>query len=72
MKAGIFNPLQDLCSLWILLKSSFLNILLVFIPLGIVAGELEWQPALVFSFNLAGLIPLALLMGDVTEDLAIR
>ena len=70
--AGICNPISDLQSVWNLLKSSFINLLLIFIPLGFVAGELKWPAAVVFGFNLAGLVPLALLMGDITEDLAIR
>ncbi|GAX72836.1 hypothetical protein CEUSTIGMA_g291.t1 [Chlamydomonas eustigma] len=53
-----------------LLSSSYLSVLLLFIPLGIAGGFLHWNPQLVFGLNLVSLIPLALVLGDVTEDLA--
>lgn len=49
-----------------------LNIFLLAIPFGFAAGYLEWSSGWRFGLNLAGLIPLALIMGDITEDLAIR
>ena len=52
--------------------SSWLNILLVTAPLGILAHFLHWSPVAVFLLNFAALIPLALLLGEVTEDLAVR
>lgn len=59
-------------TIWSLLTGSFLNIFLLALPFGFAAGHFEWSPGWRFGLNLAGLIPLALIMGDVTEDLAIR
>lgn len=49
-----------------------MNILLVMAPLGIMAHFLNWGPVAVFILNFAALVPLALLLGEVTEDLAVR
>lgn len=42
-----------------LLFSSWFNILLVFIPLALVADELEWDAGLRFAFSFVAIIPLA-------------
>ena len=52
--------------------TNYLNILLLCAPLGIVAGLKGWSPSIVFTANFVALIPLALLLGEVTEDLAVR
>ncbi len=49
---------------------SFLNLLLVFAPLAIVAEWLHASPVLVFTFSSLGVIPLAGLIGEATEELA--
>lgn len=61
---------RELYLVWQLLQASYFSVLLVFVPLGLLAGFLQWSPLLVFGFNLVSLIPLALILGDVTEDLA--
>jgi Ca2+:H+ antiporter len=55
-----------------MLLSSSLNILMLCVPLGIAARYCNWGPVAVFVLNFLALIPLALLLGDVTEDLAVR
>jgi len=57
--------------LW-LLTSSWLNVLAVFIPLGIVAEKLHWGALLIFVFNFLAIIPLAKLLGDCTEQVSIK
>ncbi|GIL62793.1 hypothetical protein Vafri_16964 [Volvox africanus] len=52
--------------------SNWVHLLLVAVPLGITAGALKWSSVYVFCLNFLALIPLALLLGDVTEDLALR
>ncbi|GIL84333.1 hypothetical protein Vretimale_15946 [Volvox reticuliferus] len=52
--------------------SNWVHLLLVAVPLGILAGALKWNSVYVFCLNFLALIPLALLLGDVTEDLALR
>lgn len=53
-----------------LLGFSSINILLVFTPLAFVSKILEWDDSLTFLFALLALIPLAALLGVVTEELA--
>lgn len=48
----------------------YLNLLLVFVPLGIVAGELHWEATAVFGLNFVAIIPLASLLSFATEELA--
>ncbi|NIV35008.1 MAG: calcium/proton exchanger, partial [Anaerolineae bacterium] len=50
----------------------FLRILLVFAILAIVADLLGWNPLLVFIFSGLAMIPLAGLMGEATEALAVH
>lgn len=67
-----WDPKKDIESSFELVKSSWLNVLLLAAPLGIASHMLNWDATTVFMLNLVGLIPLALLLGEVTEDLAIR
>ncbi|PSC71917.1 calcium proton exchanger [Micractinium conductrix] len=69
---GMWAPRGDAKAVWHMLTSSFLNIMLLALPLGIWAGMKEGNPTLVFTANFAALIPLALFLGEVTEDLAVR
>lgn len=46
-------------SLWWLLTSSWLNVLLVFVPLGFLAEKLHWGAAAVFGINFLAIVPLA-------------
>ena len=55
-----------------LIFSSWLNLLLITAPLGIMSQFLHWGPTPTFILNFCALVPLALLLGEVTEDLAVR
>lgn len=55
---------------WATLASNYVNVLLVFVPLGIVAGVLEWGAATVFVLNFLAIMPLASLLSFATEELA--
>lgn len=55
---------------WLTLSSNYVNVLLVFVPLGIVSGVLEWSAATVFSLNFLAIMPLASLLSFATEELA--
>ena len=44
--------------------------LVIFLPLGVVAGVLQWNPSAVFMLNLLAIVPLAASLSVVTEDLA--
>lgn len=50
-------------------KSSPVNWLLLFVPLGVLAGELEWASSLVFGFNFFAIVPLASILAFATEEL---
>lgn len=63
---------RDAAALGGMLLSSWFNVLLVCVPLGVAAWGLRWGPIAVFALNFFALVPLALLLGDVTEDLALR
>ena len=54
------------------LASSYVNVLLVFVPLGIIAGALEWSPTAVFLLNFFAIIPLAALLSFATEELSAK
>lgn len=70
--SGYFAPVKDAKAISGLIFSSYLNILLLSVPAGFMAQALGWSASLRFSLNFLSLVPLALLLGEVTEDLAIR
>lgn len=64
-------------SLWNCCKVSYLNILLVFVPIGLGYGfgvkePTNQQNILIFIFNFIAIIPLAKLLGYATEELALH
>ncbi|PPQ99224.1 hypothetical protein CVT24_009243 [Panaeolus cyanescens] len=54
-----------------ILTNSYLNLLLVFIPLSIAAHHANWDAALRFSFSFLAIVPLAKLLGESTEQLSL-
>ena len=44
--------------------------LLGFVPVGIIAGLLDWNPTVVFLLNLLAIIPLSVLLSAITDDLS--
>jgi Ca2+:H+ antiporter len=57
---------------WLVLASNYVNVLLVFVPLGIVSGALGWNASLVFCLNFVAIIPLASLLSFATEELSAK
>lgn len=53
-----------------ILFSNYVNVLLVFLPLGIISGALQWSPPIVFVFNFLAIMPLAALLSFATEELS--
>ena len=53
----------------ILLFSTHINVLLIFLPFAIVSGALDWSPSVIFATNFFALIPLSLLMSLGTKEL---
>jgi len=54
------------------LLSSWINLLLVFVPIGMYAGSQEWSAPWVFSLNFCAIIPLAAVLSFATEEIAHR
>ncbi|KAJ3099644.1 hypothetical protein HDU97_002902 [Phlyctochytrium planicorne] len=54
-----------------LILGDYLNILLLFLPIGLVAGWFKWSDSWVFGLNFLALIPLAKVLGTCTEELAL-
>lgn len=52
-------------------RSSWLNVLLVFVPIGW-ASNFVWSPTITFILNFIAIIPLAKLLGFATEDISLR
>jgi Ca2+:H+ antiporter len=53
-----------------LIFCQWLNLLLVFVPLGILSHHLEWGSAATFACNFTAIVPLAGILGAATECLA--
>ncbi|KAG0316160.1 hypothetical protein BGZ97_007322 [Linnemannia gamsii] len=70
--AGHPKPLNILQCLKLVLFSSKINVLLIFIPLGIVSGHVGWSDVTVFILNFIAIIPLAKLLGFITEEISLR
>lgn len=67
---GQLTQLQNGLSLGLGGYSSWLNLFLIFVPFGLVAGFLNAPPIWTFSLNFVGMVPLAMLLGKATEDIA--
>jgi len=54
------------------LCSSYANLLLVFVPLGIVSAVLKWNSMAVFTLNFLAMFPLASLLSYSTDELSAK
>lgn len=54
------------------LASNYVNVFLVFVPIGIIAGAMGWNPTAVFILNFIAIIPLAALLSFATEELSAK
>lgn len=52
------------------LTHSWVNVLLIFVPAGIIVAQLNINPAVVFALNAVAIIPLAGLLSHATESVA--
>ena len=69
-KEALCDPKKDLSETFKLIKGSWVNLLLVFVPFGVVAHFAKWNATVIFFLNFLGMIPLASVLGDATECLA--
>ncbi|OBT77735.1 hypothetical protein VF21_03797 [Pseudogymnoascus sp. 05NY08] len=56
----------------ITLLSNYVNVLLVFVPLGIFAGMSGWDPVTVFALNFFAIMPLAAVLSFATEEISMK
>jgi len=66
------HELTILSSFKTLFLSSWINLLLVAVPVGIVVGAMNQPQTVVFIINFLAIIPLAKLLGESTEQIATR
>jgi len=52
--------------------SSYINILLIFVPIGIASKAANLSPGIIFGMNAIAIIPLAGLLSHATESVAKR
>lgn len=55
---------------WRTLVRDYVNVLLIFVPFGIISGALHWDATAVFVLNFFAIVPLASLLSFATEELA--
>jgi Ca2+:H+ antiporter len=68
----IWGPARFFTITKIVLFSNYVNVLLVFVPLGIFAGLTGWNPTTVFILNFFAIIPLAALLSFATEEISMK
>jgi Ca2+:H+ antiporter len=68
---AIKYPAKAAHTTWAILKSNYVNVLLVFVPIGIISGLAGWSPVVQFILNFIAIIPLASLLAFATEELAV-
>jgi len=62
----------NICRLtWLFAASSNINALLVFVPVGGVAGARSWNPTAVFILNFLAIMPLSVLLTFVTDEFSV-
>ena len=65
-------PMQFLHLTWLTLSSNYVNVLLVFVPAGIILGALDINPTAIFIVNFLAIVPLAALLSFATEELSVK
>jgi len=65
-------PMNFLHLTWATLASNYTNVLLVFVPAGIILGALDINPTAIFIVNFLAIIPLAALLSFATEELSVK
>lgn len=61
---------NDLINTKNMILGSWVNTLLIFVPFGVISGEVGWSAPITFFLNFLGMIPVASILGDATECLA--
>jgi Ca2+:H+ antiporter len=61
------STIQILCKI---IFSNYVNVMLIFLPLGIVSGAMGWAASLTFVFNFLAIMAMASLLSFATEELS--
>jgi len=69
-KQPMCSPKNDCLETWRMIVGSKVNLLLVFVPFGVISHYIGWSASVTFFLNFLGMIPLASILGDATEVLA--
>lgn len=64
------SPLRNWHVFMRILRENKVHQLLIFLPVGVTAGVLDWNPTAVFILNLLAIIPLSVLLSAITEQLS--
>ncbi|TDZ32067.1 Vacuolar calcium ion transporter [Colletotrichum spinosum] len=67
-KPGVFTRFYETCKM--IMFHSWVNVLLVFVPVGIIVKGLHVNPGIVFAMNAIAIVPLAGLLSHATESVA--
>lgn len=71
-RVWIRYPVRFFTTTWAVLASNYVNVLLVFVPAGIVLGVLDVNPTATFVVNFLAIVPLAALLSFATEELSVK
>jgi Ca2+:H+ antiporter len=71
-RAWVRYPMSFFHLAWLTLASNYVNILLVFVPVGIALGATGADPTTVFIINFIAIVPLASLLSFATEELSAK
>jgi Ca2+:H+ antiporter len=71
-RAWVRYPVSFLRLSWLVLTSNYVNVLLVFVPAGIILGALDIDPVAIFVVNFLAIVPLAALLSFATEELSVK
>ncbi|KAJ1565051.1 hypothetical protein HK096_004839 [Nowakowskiella sp. JEL0078] len=66
------TPPTVISSLKTIVFASYLNLLIVFVPLGFCSEYLKWGDTPTFILNFLAIVPLAKLLGFATEEIALK
>ena len=70
LRAWLHFLLNQLRLFPVSLSSTLINVLLLFVPMGLVAGAVGANPTIVFILNFLAIIPLASILSVATEGLS--
>ncbi|KAK3112798.1 Vacuolar membrane antiporter [Teratosphaeriaceae sp. CCFEE 6253] len=71
-RAWVRYPMNFLHLTWEVLSSNYVNVFLVFVPVGIILGATGANPTAVFIVNFFAIVPLAALLSFATEELSAK